>query len=91
MYHYDSYGLRAVVTSPWLLYPTILILSYLLIAELPLFSFKFKAFQWAGNEMRFSFLLLALVSLILFKEVALSLVIILYVLFGLFALIFRTT
>ena len=91
MYHYDSYGLRAIVISPWVLYPTIVILSYLLIAELPLFSFKFKTFQWAGNEMRFTFLLLALVALIIFKEVALSLVVIMYVLFGVFALISSST
>lgn len=87
MYHYDSYGLREVVISPWLLYPTIVVLSYLLIAELPMFSFKFKSFKWAGNEMRFTFLILALLFLILFKEVALSLIIIMYVLFGLFDLI----
>jgi CDP-diacylglycerol--serine O-phosphatidyltransferase len=84
IYHYDSYGLRELVISPWFLYPIIPILSYLLIAEIPMFSFKFKQFKWAGNEMRFTFLILALISLIILKEVAFSLIIILYVLLALF-------
>lgn len=88
IYHYDSYGLREMIINPILLYPIIIVLSYLLVAELPMFSFKFKALKWAGNEMRFTFLILALLFLILFKEVALSLVIIMYVLFGLFARFF---
>lgn len=88
MYHYDSYGLRSLVSSPWFLYSTVVVLSYLLVAELPMFSFKFKSFKWKGNEMRFIFLLLSLLFLIIFKEVALSLVIVMYVLFGIFGLLF---
>ena len=82
MYHYDSYGLREFVISPFLLYPTILVLSYLLIAELPMFSFKFKNFKWAGNESRFIFVLLSILFLVIFREVAFSLIIMLYVLFA---------
>lgn len=84
IYHYDSYGLRELVISPFFLYPVIVGLSYLLIAEIPMFSFKFKDFQWAGNEIRFIFAFFALVLLILFKEAAFSLIILLYILFGIF-------
>ena len=82
IYHYDFYGLKEFVINPLFLYPTILVLSYLLIAELPMFSFKFKNFQWAGNESRFLFILLSLLFLFVFKEVAFSLIIMLYVLFA---------
>lgn len=82
IYHYDSYGLKEFVINPLFLYPTILVLSYLLIAELPMFSFKFKNFQWAGNESRFLFILISLLFLFVFKEVAFSLIIMLYVLFA---------
>lgn len=82
IYHYDSYGLKDFVINPFFLYPTILVLSYLLIAELPMFSFKFKNFQWVGNESRFLFILLSLLFLFIFKEVAFSLIIMLYVLFA---------
>ncbi len=51
------------IASNWFLYPATLVLSYLLIAELPLFSLKFKNLKWKGNEFRF---ILILESLILF-------------------------
>jgi len=82
IYHYDSYGLGNFVINPLFLYPTILILSYLLIAELPMFSFKFKSFQWAGNEFRFIFILVSALFLFLFKEAAFTLIIMLYILFA---------
>ncbi len=88
IYHYDSYGLRELVINPYLLYPTILVLSYLLIAEIPMFSFKFKEFKWAGNEIRFIFAIIALIFLIIFKEAAFSLIIVLYILFALYDQLF---
>ncbi|MFN4085466.1 MAG: CDP-diacylglycerol--serine O-phosphatidyltransferase [Spirosomataceae bacterium] len=39
----------------------VVIISYLLIAEIPLMAFKFKHFNWKGNEIRFSFLVLSAV------------------------------
>lgn len=83
VYHYDSYGLGEFVINPWFLYPTILILSYLLVAEIPMLSFKFKAFKWAGNELRFSLIILFIILVILFKELAFSLIVVLYLLFAL--------
>lgn len=83
IFHYDSYGLRDFVINPWFLYPIILILSYLLVAEIPMFSFKFKAFKWAGNELRFSYLIISIILLIVFKELAFSLMVVLYLIFAL--------
>lgn len=81
-YHYDSYGLRAFVINPVFLYICIVVLSYLLIAEFPMFSFKFKKLTWKGNEIRIVFLLFAIASLIIFKVIAFSLIIFLYILFA---------
>ena len=33
-----------------------LVLCYLLVCEIPMFSFKFKSLKWADNKARFSFL-----------------------------------
>ncbi len=88
IYHYDSYGLGSFVINPLFLYPIILLLSYLLIAELPMFSFKFKHFQWAGNEFRFIFMLVAVLLLIVLKEAAFALIILIYILFALVQRIF---
>ena len=43
---------------------TALVLCYLLVCEIPMFSFKFKSLKWADNKTRFSFLALAAVMAI---------------------------
>ncbi len=53
--------------------------SYLMNAEIPLFSLKFKNYGWKGNEVKYIFLLATLVLLIGLKTVAIPLVIILYI------------
>ncbi len=63
---------------------TTFILSYLLVAELPLFAFKFKNFKWKGNEIRFLFIIASLLLLLTFKLTALPWVVIGYILVSLF-------
>jgi len=57
-----------VIISPWFLYPATVILSYLLVAELPLFALKFKNLKWKGNEFRFIFILGSLILLGMFYQ-----------------------
>lgn len=57
-----------------------LVLSFLLISELPLFALKFKHFKWKDNEIRFVFLGLCLVMLITLQFVGIPLIIIMYIL-----------
>jgi len=55
------------------------IMSALLVAELPLFSLKFKQYGWKGNEIRYIFLLLSLIGLIAFQYLGLGISIVLYI------------
>lgn len=57
-----------------------LIGSYLMNAEIPLFSLKFKNYKWNGNEVKYVFLLATVIMLFLLKTVAIPLTIILYIL-----------
>lgn len=43
--------------QPVVLIPIIVVMSLLLVAELPLFALKFKTFKWKGNEIRYIFLI----------------------------------
>lgn len=43
--------------QPVVLIPIIVVMSLLLVAELPLFALKFKSFAWKGNEIRYIFLI----------------------------------
>lgn len=68
------------VYTSWFLCLFALVMSLLLIAEIPLFALKFKNFGWAGNELRFSFLALCLVLLVTLRFAAVPAIILLYIL-----------
>lgn len=86
IYHFDSLGLGSLMTNTYFVVANILVLSYLLVAEIPMFSFKMKKFQWQGNEIQFIFMGLVIGLTIAVREVAFSLVVVLYVLFSLIQL-----
>lgn len=55
------------------------IFSLLLVAPLELFALKFKSFGWKGNEIRFTFLLMSVLLIVIFKMLAIPLIILLYI------------
>ncbi|MEJ1241234.1 CDP-alcohol phosphatidyltransferase family protein [Chryseolinea sp. T2] len=55
------------------------IFSLLLVSRFELFALKFKSFGWADNKLRYSFLILAGILLLIFKQAAISLIILLYI------------
>lgn len=70
----------ATFINPYGLIGISLILSLLLVSEIPMFSLKFKHFKWKGNEIRFVFLILSVLMLARLQFVGVPLIIILYVL-----------
>jgi CDP-diacylglycerol---serine O-phosphatidyltransferase len=52
--------------------------SYLLISDFRMFSMKFKHMNWKGNEVRYIFLALSLISILLFTLFAIPLIILCY-------------
>ena len=77
---HNPYGFGWVVQSLFFLYAVTMLLCVLMIAELPMFAFKFKNYGWAGNEIRYLFIILSVVLLALFKFAAVSFIIVLYIL-----------
>lgn len=76
-------GIVHFLIHPYALLGLSVIMSYLLVAELPLFSLKFKQFSWKGNEIRFIFLALSLIGLIVFQFLGLTIAIVLYIVLSL--------
>lgn len=72
-------GIIHFLIHPYVLLGLSVVMSYLLVAELPLFSLKFKHFGWKGNEIRFVFLVLSLIGLIIFQFLGLVFTIVLYI------------
>ncbi len=83
IYEFDKGGMAEFIVQPVFLYGVVVLFSFLLVAELPMFSFKFKGMQWRGNENRIIFIIVALGLLVFLREAAFSLIIVLYVLYSL--------
>ncbi len=82
IYAKNTMGLGSFVLQPWLLYAITAGLSFLLVAEISMISFKFKKLQWKGNEPRFIFLIFTIIALVFFKELAFTLSITVYILYS---------
>ncbi|ARS36560.1 CDP-diacylglycerol--serine O-phosphatidyltransferase [Pontibacter actiniarum] len=75
----DLIMFEIILNQPVLLVLTVM-LSFLLVAELPLFALKFKNFTWQDNSIRFIFLGLSVILVAMLKFAAIPLIIVLYVL-----------
>lgn len=83
IYHYNSFDLSGMVIQPWFIYILVVILSWLLVSEVPMFNLKLSKFSWAGNEIKFIFAGIAIVLLILLGIAGPAVIILLYIIFNL--------
>lgn len=67
------------LTQPMVLLSLCVFMSFLLVAELPLFALKFKNFRWQDNQIKFIFLILSVALVLWASWLALPLIIFLYV------------
>lgn len=72
----EAFG--SYVMHPGVLLVFSIVMSLLLVAELPLFSLKFKNLSFRGNEFRFILLVLSVILLIILKFAAIPLIILSY-------------
>ena len=80
---YSDYSfITDLVQNNYFLIGVTLILSYLMNAELPLFSLKFKNYSFKDNIQKYSFLLTSILLIITLKFISIPLIILLYVLFS---------
>ncbi|MCW0483327.1 CDP-alcohol phosphatidyltransferase family protein [Gaoshiqia sediminis] len=73
-------AISKIILSRFNLLTIMVLLSALMISELPMFSMKVKHLKWQGNQVRFLFAGLCIVLLILLKLYAFPLIIISYIL-----------
>jgi CDP-diacylglycerol--serine O-phosphatidyltransferase len=69
----------AFLFHPFTLYLLVLLFAGLMLTEIPMFSFKFKSWGWAGNEIRIIFAAMATALLLIWQLAALALVVLLYI------------
>ncbi|MBE9469432.1 MAG: CDP-diacylglycerol--serine O-phosphatidyltransferase [Bacteroidetes bacterium] len=78
----DYAYLRDFILNIYILIPLIFIQSYLLIAEFPMFSFKFKNLKFSDNKIRYIFLIFVIALFVIFKLAAIPLAIFMYIIFS---------
>ena len=79
----NTFGLQRYLLNPWMLAGIASLSAWLLIAEIPLISLKFKNFSWQDNKAQFLLLILSLILIPVLKFAAIPLIIILYILLSL--------
>ncbi|MFT4600486.1 MAG: CDP-diacylglycerol--serine O-phosphatidyltransferase [Arenicella sp.] len=65
--------------NPYFIISSSLLLSILMVVELPLFALKFKSFKFKGNEIRYIFLTISIILLATLFAWALPIIILLYI------------
>lgn len=68
-----------IIDNQYFLIVITVLLTYLMNAEIPLFALKFKTFGFKENALKYIFLVLSIIMLMLLKFIAIPLIIILYV------------
>ena len=72
-----------IIENKWFLIGLTIVLSFLMNANIPLFSLKFKDYSWGNNRIKFSFILITAILCIALQFVAIPIVILVYVLMSL--------
>jgi CDP-diacylglycerol--serine O-phosphatidyltransferase len=78
-FHSEFEWLVDFLSNPYVLVGVTVLSSYLLNAEIPLFSLKVKNFSWEKYKMQVVFLILSLILIVLLEFIAIPIIILLYV------------
>ena len=79
MYNQTPFIINLIHTN-WILLLIIIGLSYLMNAEIPLFALKFKDFSFKKNSVKYLFILISILAVVVLQFVAIPLIISVYVL-----------
>jgi CDP-diacylglycerol--serine O-phosphatidyltransferase len=83
---YNQWDLEGIILNRWVLYIIIVIISYLMISDIPIMSLKFKDYSFKNNQSKVILAVLSLLLIIFFQWSAIPLI---YIVFVVLSLIFR--
>ena len=81
--HFQTFDLQFVFVNRWLLYVIILLLSYLMISNMPFMSMKMKDLGIKNNLARYLLLVLGIIAAISLKWLAVPVIFVVYVIISL--------
>lgn len=68
------------IQNAYVILALVVVFSFLLISEVPIFSLKFKSFSFAKNKIRYIFIAISVILLIILQLIAIPLIILIYIL-----------
>jgi CDP-diacylglycerol--serine O-phosphatidyltransferase len=80
---YSQSGGSDLLLNKWVIYTVIAVLSYLMVADFPIMSLKFKDYSYKSNKPKLLLAVLSLLFMVLFQWLAIPLIYITYVLLSL--------
>ena len=80
---YGSAGVQELLLKPWVIYGLVLVLSWLMVSNLPLLGLKFQDYSFKHNKPKWILAAIALVSALLMHWLAVPVVFLAYILLSL--------
>ncbi len=81
----NSDAINAIILNPWFLVMMTVLSCYILNSSVNLFALKFKDWSFKTNAVRYVFIILSVIFIVLFKFLAIPLIIVFYILLSLFS------
>lgn len=81
--HANRFDFLEILHNQWFIYALTGILSWLLVSEIPMFGMKIKGLSLRKNALILTFLVLFIVLIVLLKELALSAIVLCYIVYSL--------
>ncbi len=81
-YQYSPF-IESIIFNQWFLIALTICSAILLNAEIPLFALKFKTWDFKSNKLRYLFLAISLITIVILKFIAIPFIIILYIVLSL--------
>jgi CDP-diacylglycerol--serine O-phosphatidyltransferase len=80
---YNYFNIQSVLLNKWVIYGLILMLSYLMVSNIPLLSLKFTNYSFSKNMPKWILIILAVLSAIFLKWLAVPVIFLAYILLSL--------
>ncbi|MEJ8840814.1 CDP-alcohol phosphatidyltransferase family protein [Lacibacter sp. H375] len=76
---YNSWDLAQFVLNRWVLYTITILISYLMVSDLPIMSLKFKDYSFKGNRPKIILAVISIILAVVFQWAAIPLIYLTYV------------
>jgi CDP-diacylglycerol---serine O-phosphatidyltransferase len=76
---YNTWDLATVVLNQWVLYGITVLISYLMVCDLPIMSLKFKDYSFKGNQPKIILVIVSIILAAVFQWAAIPLIYLTYV------------